>query len=229
MKALLVSMSLSFVGLVFSTMSWSADIRFKDISSGCTVILGDVLQGRKGSVKFIGSCIDGLADGKGKLAFAREDGRTLIYEGDFKNGKKHGRGKQKWDGNVYEGEFREGLWHGKGVAVFENGDRYEGEFHNSALHGRGVFTKPNGSRLEGVFEKNLFKKGTAFYPNGDTFQGEVRILGNGHGTYTTSDGEQFIGGLRHWKRDGPGECKKPDENFFRCEFKDGALVTPENR
>jgi hypothetical protein len=51
------------------------------------------------------------------------------YEGDTKNGMKHGRGKYKYpDGSFYEGEFENNKKHGKGYYKAANGDIYEGEF-----------------------------------------------------------------------------------------------------
>ena len=53
------------------------------------------------------------------------------YEGDWKDGKRTGRGVLVWaDGGRYEGDFRDGRGHGRGVKVWANGGRYEGEFRD---------------------------------------------------------------------------------------------------
>ena len=63
------------------------------------------------------------------------------YEGEFRNGKQHGRGKVKWQdasGNRYEGEFRNGKRHGRGTYTYASGNRYEGEWKDGKEHGRGT-------------------------------------------------------------------------------------------
>ena len=39
---------------------------------------------------------------------------TIVYTGDFVNGKKHGKGKLEFNDNFYEGDFVEGMFHGEG-------------------------------------------------------------------------------------------------------------------
>ena len=40
----------------------------------------------------------------------------MIYEGEFKAKKAHGKGLMKWrEGDKYEGEWKDGLRHGKGT------------------------------------------------------------------------------------------------------------------
>lgn len=40
------------------------------------------------------------------------------YTGDFLNGKKTGKGKFEFEGNVYEGDFLDGMFHGNGKYKF---------------------------------------------------------------------------------------------------------------
>ena len=50
------------------------------------------------------------------------------YEGQMKDGKKHGKGITRWtDGDVYQGEYKEGKMHGKGIYKFSSGKTYNGE------------------------------------------------------------------------------------------------------
>jgi hypothetical protein len=52
-----------------------------------------------------------------------------IYEGEFKDGNRNGKGKMIFsNGDIYEGEFKDGIENGKGKKIFSNGDIYEGEF-----------------------------------------------------------------------------------------------------
>lgn len=61
------------------------------------------------------------------------------YEGDFVNGKYHGKGKLVWENVLtYEGDFVNGQRTGKGVEILSNGDRYEGDFVKNYKFGKGI-------------------------------------------------------------------------------------------
>ena len=83
------------------------------------------------SIKWSGPCSDGKASGKGVLQW-------------FKNGVPDGQD---------EGEFRDGKMHGKGISTTADGIRYEGVFFDGKPNGNGVltFTYPDGSRIEADF------------------------------------------------------------------------------
>ena len=50
-----------------------------------------------------------------------------LFSGEWRAGKKHGRGAQNWsDGELYEGEWKAGKEDGRGVYQFASGDVYEG-------------------------------------------------------------------------------------------------------
>ena len=139
---------------------------------------------------FAGFCSSAaeISDGFGKTSLPD----SSEYEGDFKNGKFHGKGTLVWrngsryagefqdgmmdgagvyfekDGTKYEGEFRGGLPHGKGVYAFSSGDVYEGEMRDGAPNGRGVMTFSNGDRYEGEFKNGKFHgKGKYVHINGE--------------------------------------------------------------
>lgn len=63
-----------------------------------------------------------------------------IYIIDFQNGDK------------YEGDWKDGQKHGQGVYTWKNGDRYEGGWKNGKAHGKGVFTRADGTKNDGEFE-----------------------------------------------------------------------------
>jgi hypothetical protein len=70
------------------------------------------------------------------------------YEGGYKDGKKHGKGKYKYyvDGKlheVYEGRYRMGQRQGWGKMSFGNGDVYTGNFKADKASGRGKMTYCN--------------------------------------------------------------------------------------
>jgi hypothetical protein len=95
---------------------------------------------------------DGFADGTG---VARGVGE---YVGDFKAGRKHGRGVKQWpNGDRYVGEFSDDVKNGYGIYTWGPqspfaGERYSGQYLADKRHGQGVYEWPNGDRYEGGWE-----------------------------------------------------------------------------
>lgn len=93
-----------------------------------------------------------------------EDG--IHYEGEFQNGKRHGRGIQTWpDGARYEGEYQSDKRHGHGIFTWPSKERYEGAFVDGKRHGQGVYVWPNGAKFEGIYlDGQRDGSGTFTYP-----------------------------------------------------------------
>ena len=90
-----------------------------------------------------------LATGRGTLRF--HDGS--IYEGEFKDGLRHGHGKlTQDDGDVYEGGWRTDKPFGQGCLNFAAGGYCEGEWAHGVMHGPGVKVEPDGTKYEGQFK-----------------------------------------------------------------------------
>lgn len=109
-------------------------------------VLDPELQGA-----YAGPCSNGLAEGVGHARGSAE------YRGEFKAGRKHGKGAKTWvNGDRYEGEFVEDRKEGPGVYVFGRGrwagERYEGAFVNDRRHGYGVYRWPTGDVYAGPWE-----------------------------------------------------------------------------
>ena len=70
------------------------------------------------------------------------------YEGDFLNGKRHGKGVYKYQsGNIYEGDFVEGRKEGYGIFYFKERNEietYEGMWLNDMAEGKGSNTLIDG-------------------------------------------------------------------------------------
>ena len=45
-------------------------------------------------------------------------------------------------GNFYEGQFKDGKFHGKGIYHYSNGNKYDGEFIEGKQVGKNMFEKP---------------------------------------------------------------------------------------
>ncbi|KJS28859.1 MAG: hypothetical protein VR64_22335 [Desulfatitalea sp. BRH_c12] len=85
----------------------------------------------------------------------------LTFEGEFKDGKREGKGTTKWrNGQTYEGEAKGGLMHGKGILKYANGHVYEGEFSNDKINGYGTLKDASGKVIyEGQWKDNRYASG----------------------------------------------------------------------
>jgi hypothetical protein len=93
--------------------------------------------------KYIGDWKDGKKHGKGKDLLP--DGKKY-YEGGWKNGKYDGIGKlyNRDNGELeYDGEFKNGEYHGQGTDTGCCGVKYEGEWKDGRKHGQGKITFSN--------------------------------------------------------------------------------------
>ena len=112
------------------------------------------------------------------------------YDGEWREGKRHGLGVMRYaDGDcyegTYEGDFEAGDVSGKGKFVWANGDSYEGEYSQGRKHGRGLIVyavggEPSipgldyswnaGDKMDCGFKTDV-RHGTCTYTffNGETF------------------------------------------------------------
>lgn len=73
-----------------------------------------------------------------------------VYEGETRNGKRHGKGKYTWaDGDTYEGEWKDDRKDGNGKQSHPDGSCYGGGWKDDKMDGYGVFVYSNQSRYEG--------------------------------------------------------------------------------
>lgn len=114
--------------------------------AGCKV-LDPELQGR-----YSGGCRDGLAEGYGEASGVAQ------YRGEFKAGRKHGKGVKTWpSGDRYEGDFVEDRREGAGTYTWGRGsawagEKYAGGYRNDMRHGTGTYEWPGGDRYSGPWE-----------------------------------------------------------------------------
>ena len=89
-----------------------------------------------------------------------ETSKSLVYAGDFKNDRFHGKGKQYSQTGkiIYDGEGEDGWKCGEGVEYYENGrTRFKGTWNRGRYHGKGVYTCENGSVIEGEWVDGLLE------------------------------------------------------------------------
>lgn len=136
--------------------------------------------------------------------------REISYDGETKNGKKHGFGKLKLTmGNMYEGFWKEGLMHGKGTLKYPDGAVYEGDWENGKREGTGKFTWADGSGY---------------------FIGEWKNdLRNGKGNFFAKQGFRWEGTWIDDKLNGEVSVYAPDGNLVKtASFKDNVELKPKN-
>ena len=158
-------------------------------------------------------------DGKGKLTCNGTCWyEKYVYVGDFKDGKKHGKGILTYeekryrmkDPLCYEGDWKddERDGYGKWIGYMEC---YEGEWKNGKYHGHGVLTTDDGNIYEGnIFvEGKIMGRGKITYAKGGTYEGDfkevledgvTRYQRSGFGVMTYPDGHVFDG---KWVKDSP--------------------------
>ena len=101
---------------------------------------------------YSGDCKDGKAEGLGTAK------GSAVYVGEFRGGRKHGRGVKTWPwGDRYEGEFADDAKHGTGIYAWGErsafaGDRYEGGFANDKRDGYGVYVWASGDSYAGPWK-----------------------------------------------------------------------------
>ena len=120
--------------------------------------------------EYEGETLNDLPDGKGHMKYLNDD-YFYSYDGQFKQGKEHGKGKQVCLDGTFECDFVEGKALGYGTIVNPDGDVYKGQI-DTVAEGMGTLYYTDGSIYEGEF-KNGFPhgSGTLTYPDGETIKG----------------------------------------------------------
>ncbi|KAL9188880.1 hypothetical protein ACHAXT_011370 [Thalassiosira profunda] len=127
---------------------------------------------------------------------------TETYEGERKNGKRHGRGICRYgNGKVYGGDWKAGLRHGRGTLTNTRGGvDYNGQWKDDKAHGSGTKTWLNGDKYKGQW---------------------VRGREHGEGTLTLTDGNVYQGGFVDGRRHGWGTLMWPSGNMFEGQWVEG--------
>lgn len=167
---------------------------------------------------------------KGKC-YGKVEYENGSYDGNFLNGLRHGEGTYTWNsGSFYSGDWKEGEKHGYGKDVlFKNGkyhSEYTGEFYKNQLHGHGVLKLANGDIYDGDYEDGkAHGTGKITYGNGQTYEGSFRNDKiNGLGTYIWPNGEKYVGELKDGKRHGSGTDYYPNGDIQSGQWKDNIFI-----
>ena len=125
----------------------------------------------------------------GKGSLYQEDG--TYYEGEWHEGRPHGKGTNWGETGIYTGEWSDGRMEGRGIFQLSNGDNYEGqvapaneiefslldgtEYAEGKFHGKGKYTFVDGSYYEGNFVRGqVTGRGKYVGSSGDVLEGDFR-------------------------------------------------------
>ncbi|XP_070241176.1 MORN repeat-containing protein 1 isoform X1 [Bos mutus] len=143
--------------------------------------------------RYEGEWRGGKKHGRGKLLF--KDGS--YYEGDFVDGEITGEGCRHWalTGNTYTGQFVLGEPQGHGIMKYQAGGHYEGELFRGLREGHGCLVDADGQVYWGSFHDNKrHGQGQMVFRNGDKYEGNwVRDQRQGHGMLRLADGSTYEG------------------------------------
>ncbi|CAM6055223.1 unnamed protein product [Sphagnum tenellum] len=167
-----------------------------------------------------------------------------MYEGEFRDGQRHGKGKYvHQNGDIfYEGEYQNDVINGKGRMTMFNGDVYEGDFLDGKRHGSGKYKVTDAKECyTGEFDNDM-KHGQGKYEcsNGDYYEGRVaercamwswKVLAQGK--YEAKElGETYQGTWNENKPDGmftltscyDAENGEKKRITFNAEFQNNLLI-----
>lgn len=177
----------------------------------------------KSGARYEGEWRNDVEHGHGSKLWADEDvqdgGGT--YVGEFRNGVFQGHGKRTYGvgpnaGDVFEGEYLNGKRCGKGRYTWANGSFYEGEWLNNCQHGQGQYSYSNGASYVGEFKNDMrWGKGKFVYSNGRRYEGEFKMGEEwGEGTTHYKDGGVYVGQWVDGKRSGKGRMQWADGDVY---------------
>ena len=96
------------------------------------------------------------------------------YEGEWKDGKRHGFGRTTWrSDDYYEGEYKDGLMNGEGFLIGQEWGKYVGGWKNDKPHGLGTFTFLDGEKWKGEFREGKFLDIIVYDKEGKILKGNL--------------------------------------------------------
>ncbi len=178
------------------------------------------------SVDWTGACVDGLADGEGRLEVHDAGGKLLYrHEGRLKAGRRDGPGvTTRADGSFVEGAFMDDRLQGTGRARFANGDQFDGTWQAGLASGEGRWQFANGDQLQGQWLQGLLRHGNYRWAHGASSTGGFAASRpDGPGELQFADGAVLRAGFVRGRPDGPAQLRLPEGGVQEAQFKNGAL------
>ena len=109
-------------------------------------------------IRYAGSFVNGMYNGKGTMFFSGD----AFLTGEWKNGKLNGKGTNLTaTGALYVGDFANGIKSGKGILFYKDNSFISGGFLNDKMDGRCIQLWTDGSIISNIFYKED-KEASAF-------------------------------------------------------------------
>ena len=167
-------------------------------------LLEESLEDKKSEIKVLnqdlynGEYKDGLYHGQGTYTHSNGD----IFEGEWKEGKRHQGTYTHSNGDLYEGDWKEGKRHGHGTYIESEGDKYVGGWKEGKKHGQGTYIGSEWDKYVGGWkEDEEHGLGTKTWSDGDIYEGDWKEgKRHGLGTYIESEGVKYVGEWKNEKR-----------------------------
>jgi hypothetical protein len=153
--------------------------------------------------------------------------KAFQYQGEFRDGLKHGAGTYSWEGgDRYEGDFADDRPSGKGKWRFSTGDTYEGEVKAGTIVGRGTYTTKGGDSFTGSFvDGKMHGVGVYRFASGDRYEGEMSAgVMNGKGRYITKAGDKIEAPFVAGRATGRGSYTFSNGDRYEGDLLEGALT-----
>lgn len=125
-----------------------------------------VIKRPKGN--YIGQANYTTREGRGGYHF-NEDGSTWVGYWENNDKGKYGKLYSKEGKLIYEGEYENGRRNGKGTFYFNSGEKYVGEFRDGKREGKGAFYWDDNCRWEGPFVDNEMDGEGIYYEGNDSW------------------------------------------------------------
>lgn len=110
-------------------------------------------------VRYVGSFVNGMYNGKGTMFF--DDGAFLT--GMWKNGKLSGKGSNlNADGSLFIGEFSNGVKNGQGLLVFKDNSFVKGNYQDDKMSGRCINVWTDGTIVSDIIYANDKRNGPGY-------------------------------------------------------------------
>jgi len=182
------------------------------------------------SVVYEGEMHDGVREGRGLCLY----NNNLMYEGEWKRNKEHGKGTLMTPDRsriIYQGDWEKGRMQGKGTYYYYDAlnnkretSKYTGEFKENLRHGFGIYTLPDGSIYDGEWrENNPNGWGLFRWPDGSEYQGPWKDgKRNGtNGILIAADGFRYEGAWANNAMEGIGVATYPNGQIYEGKWVGG--------
>jgi hypothetical protein len=143
-----------------------------------------------------------LPDGIGIISYLNGQ----VYRGEIVQGKRQGRGENRWAQQVYVGSWYQDQRQGRGTHRWDSGKSVTGQWYEGHLHGRIFCEWPGGRSYDGDCAKGKkHGRGIQTWPNGKVYSGHYeKGTEQGYATLTSSRGVIFRGQFQAGSRHGYG-------------------------